>query len=141
MAQSVKQLTLDLSSGLDLRVMGSSSMLGSTMGMRPTLKNFFEFQKIYKYIFDLLNLLCPMGSKRLSIKQNIYIYYLYIYYIYIIYIYYIYIMLCVRWTEDITYLGSFHLLIFIWILGKHLYVPPFPFLLKTSESVFLLKVF
>ena len=35
MAQSVKQLTLDLSSGLDLRVMSSSSTLGSAMGLEP----------------------------------------------------------------------------------------------------------
>ena len=34
-AQSVKHLTLDLSSGLDLRVVSSSPMLG----MKPTLKN------------------------------------------------------------------------------------------------------
>ena len=34
--QSVKRLTLDLSSGLDLRVMSSSPMLGSVLGMKPT---------------------------------------------------------------------------------------------------------
>jgi len=37
-AQSVKHLTVDLSSGPDLRVMSSSSMLGSMLGMEPTLK-------------------------------------------------------------------------------------------------------
>ena len=40
-AQSVKQVTLDLNSGLDLRVVGSSPTLGSTVGMQPT-------QKMYK---------------------------------------------------------------------------------------------
>jgi len=35
-AQSVKHPTLDLSSGLDLRVVSSSSELGSTLGMEPT---------------------------------------------------------------------------------------------------------
>jgi len=34
-AQSVKHLTLDLSSGLDLRVVSSSSSLGSALGMEP----------------------------------------------------------------------------------------------------------
>ena len=36
MAQSVECLTLDLSSGLDLRVMGSSPTLVSTLGEKPT---------------------------------------------------------------------------------------------------------
>lgn len=36
MAQSVKRLILDLSSSLHLRVLGSSPMLGSTLGMEPT---------------------------------------------------------------------------------------------------------
>ena len=35
-AQWVKHLTLDLSSGLDLRVVSSSPMLGSTLGVKPT---------------------------------------------------------------------------------------------------------
>ena len=35
-AQSVKDLILDLSSGLDLRVLSSSPTLGSTLGMEPT---------------------------------------------------------------------------------------------------------
>jgi len=34
--QSVKHPTLDLSSGLDLRVMSSNPTLGSTWGMEPT---------------------------------------------------------------------------------------------------------
>ena len=34
--QSVKLPTLDLSSGLDLRVVKSSPMLGSAPGVRPT---------------------------------------------------------------------------------------------------------
>ena len=37
-AQLVKHLTLDLSSGLDLRVVSSSPSLGSTLGMEPTQK-------------------------------------------------------------------------------------------------------
>lgn len=36
MAQSVKCLTLDLSSGLNLRVMSSSPMLGSMLGVEPS---------------------------------------------------------------------------------------------------------
>ena len=36
MAQSVKRLTLDLSSGLDLKVVSSIPMLGSVLGMKPT---------------------------------------------------------------------------------------------------------
>lgn len=38
MAPSVKNLTLDLSSGLDLRVGSSRPVLGSSLGMEPTLK-------------------------------------------------------------------------------------------------------
>lgn len=38
MAQSVKQLTFHLSSGLDLRIVRSSLVPGSTMGVEPTLK-------------------------------------------------------------------------------------------------------
>ena len=38
MAQSVKRPTLDLSSGLDLRVMSSSPVLGSTLSTEPFLK-------------------------------------------------------------------------------------------------------
>ena len=41
MTQSVKCLTLDLSSGLDLRVMSSSPALDCTPGMEPTKKTFF----------------------------------------------------------------------------------------------------
>ena len=37
-AQLIKHLTLDLSSGFDLRVMSLSPVLGSTLGMEPTLK-------------------------------------------------------------------------------------------------------
>ena len=37
-AQSVKHLTLDLSSGLDLRVLSSSPTLGSMLGVEPTFK-------------------------------------------------------------------------------------------------------
>ena len=36
MAQLVKHGTLDLSSGLDLRVMNSSPRLGCALGMKPT---------------------------------------------------------------------------------------------------------
>ena len=35
-AQLVQHLTLDLSLGLDLRVMSSSPSLGSTLGVKPT---------------------------------------------------------------------------------------------------------
>ena len=35
MAQLVEHPTLDLSSGLDLRVVSSSPVLGSTLGMKP----------------------------------------------------------------------------------------------------------
>ena len=38
MGQSVKHPTLDLSSGLDLRVMSSSPILGSVLGMEPIRK-------------------------------------------------------------------------------------------------------
>ena len=38
MAQSFKHLTLDLNSSLDLRVVSSSPMLGSILGVKPTLK-------------------------------------------------------------------------------------------------------
>ena len=38
MAQSIEHLTLDFSSGLDLRVLSSSPALGSMLGQEPTLK-------------------------------------------------------------------------------------------------------
>ena len=38
MAQSVKRLTLDLSSSLELRVVSSSPTLGSALGVKATLK-------------------------------------------------------------------------------------------------------
>jgi len=37
-ARSVKHPTLELSSGLDLRVVSSSPMLGSMLGVEPALK-------------------------------------------------------------------------------------------------------
>ena len=37
-AQSVKHLTLNLSSGVDLGVLASSPTLGSVLGMKPTSK-------------------------------------------------------------------------------------------------------
>jgi len=37
-AQLVEHLTLDLSSGLDLRIVSSSPALGSMLGLEPTLK-------------------------------------------------------------------------------------------------------
>ena len=37
-AQPVKRPNLDLSSGLDLKVMSSSPTVGSMLGMEPTLK-------------------------------------------------------------------------------------------------------
>ena len=39
MTPLVKHLTLDLSSVLHLRILSSSPMLGSGLGMKPTLKN------------------------------------------------------------------------------------------------------
>ena len=50
MAQSVKHPSLDLSSGLDLRVMSSSPTFGSTMGVVSTQKNKHILMKI-GYIF------------------------------------------------------------------------------------------
>lgn len=44
MAQSVEQVTLGLSSGLDLEVVSSSPLLGSALGMKPTLKKKFQLQ-------------------------------------------------------------------------------------------------
>jgi len=38
-AQSVEHLTLDLRSGLDLKVLSSSPALGSMLGVRSTQKN------------------------------------------------------------------------------------------------------
>ena len=38
MAQSVKRMTLDLSSGVDLRVVSLSPTLGATPGVKPALK-------------------------------------------------------------------------------------------------------
>ena len=38
MVQSVKHPTLDLSSGLDLRILGSSPTLGSMPSMKPALR-------------------------------------------------------------------------------------------------------
>ena len=38
MAQLVEQLTLDFSSGLDLRVISSSPTLGSMLGVEPIYK-------------------------------------------------------------------------------------------------------
>ena len=38
MAQSVKRMTLDLSSGVDLRVVSLSPTLGTTPGVKPALK-------------------------------------------------------------------------------------------------------
>jgi len=53
-AQSVKHLTLDLSSGLDLWVMSSNPVLGSTLGVEPTLKK----KRRYPWIFGLISM-CP----------------------------------------------------------------------------------
>ena len=49
-AQSVKHSTLDLISGLDLRVVSSGPRLGSTLGMKATLK-----QKGKKKCIEFLN--------------------------------------------------------------------------------------
>ena len=45
-AQSVQCPTLDLSSGLDLRVASSSPALGSTLGMETTLKKKEKEKKV-----------------------------------------------------------------------------------------------
>ena len=37
-AQSVKRPTFDLGSGLDFRVVSSSAMMGSPLGVKPTFK-------------------------------------------------------------------------------------------------------
>ena len=50
-APSVKRLTLDLSSGLDLRIMSSSPELGSMPAMEPTLK---KKKKKKKFFFSLV---------------------------------------------------------------------------------------
>jgi len=44
-AQSVKHLTLDLRSGLALRVVNSSLTLGSTLGVEPTLNKEIRTRK------------------------------------------------------------------------------------------------
>jgi len=55
-AQLVKHLTFDLSSGFDLRVMSSSPMLGSVLGVEPTKKK--KKKNVYflftYFIFKLL---------------------------------------------------------------------------------------
>ena len=45
LAQLVKHLSLDLSSGLDLRVMSLSPALGSTLGLEPTERRKRERKK------------------------------------------------------------------------------------------------
>ena len=45
-AQSVRRLTLDLSSGLDLRAVSSSPVLHSALGVKPTLIFFFFFDRV-----------------------------------------------------------------------------------------------
>lgn len=53
-AQSVEHWTLDLGSGLDLTIVGLSPVLGSILGMEPTLKKvqklFVEFHVQSKYV-------------------------------------------------------------------------------------------
>ena len=58
MDQSVKHLTLDLSSGLDLRAVSSGPTLGFVLGVKPTFKKkkkvSFSFiivlHVLYKYV-------------------------------------------------------------------------------------------
>jgi len=50
-AQSVKHPTLDLSSGLDLRVMSSSPTLGSMLGVEPTLKKKKKIKQTFPFEF------------------------------------------------------------------------------------------
>ena len=62
-AQLVEHLTLVLSQGLDLRVVSSSPLLGSTLGVEPTLKKKEKercglwSQATYVYILSLYLLL------------------------------------------------------------------------------------
>ena len=51
MAQSGKPLTLDFSSGLDLRVLSSSPALGSMLGEEPTLKK--KRQALIQLVWDV----------------------------------------------------------------------------------------
>ena len=51
MVQLVKRPTLDLSSGLDLRVMSSSPMLGSMLSMSLLKKNILEVPIDFFFFF------------------------------------------------------------------------------------------
>ena len=53
MAQSVQRLTLDLSSGFDLRVMSSSPALGSTLSMEATLKKRKKKESMVSPFYEL----------------------------------------------------------------------------------------
>ena len=53
MAQSVQRLTLDLSSGFDLRVMSSSPALGSTLIMEATLKKRKKKESMVSPFYEL----------------------------------------------------------------------------------------
>ena len=66
MAQSVKCLTLDLSSNLDLRVMRSSPVLGSALDMKPTkkkmvIKNFFHNHVLFASQVYITNCILYIG--------------------------------------------------------------------------------
>jgi len=65
MAQLVKPPTLDLSSGLDLRVVTSSPTMGSTLGVVPTQK---KKKKIYNCKAILLILSDPYNLWGLQMK-------------------------------------------------------------------------
>ena len=51
MAQSVKGPTLDLSSGLDLKVVSLSPVLGFVLGMKPTKKKKKKKKKRYSTMY------------------------------------------------------------------------------------------
>ena len=73
MAQSVNLLTLDLSSGLHLRIVSSSLVLCHMLGVEPTLKNkqtnfIHMIQNIYKNLDIIDYSLCPGQNFQNSLK-------------------------------------------------------------------------
>ena len=79
MAQLVKHLTLDFSSGLDLRVMNSSPMVSSMLDVEPLLKTYtdtegrvfpLEASANISYLtgFDLV--MCPSVNQTLMLGKR-----------------------------------------------------------------------
>ena len=56
MAQSVKHPTLDLSVGLELRVMSSSPVLGSTLSVKPTKTKKLKIKLSYDPVIPLMGI-------------------------------------------------------------------------------------